>query len=65
MTAQQIVDREILYEQSYVLNELIRVNDSLWDKIENTMVAVSLAEGGDFDSAKDVLREQDVIEGRM
>ena len=36
MTAQQIVDREILYEQSYVLNELIRVNDSLWDKIENT-----------------------------
>ena len=25
----------ILYEQSYVLNELIRVNDSLWDKIEN------------------------------
>ena len=36
MTAQQIVDREILYEQSYVLNELIRVNDSLWDKIENS-----------------------------
>ncbi len=32
------------------------------DKIENTMVAVSLAEGGDFDSAKDVLREQDVLE---
>ena len=25
----------ILYEQSHVLNELIRVNDSLWDKIEN------------------------------
>lgn len=36
MTAQQIVDREILYEQSYVLNELVRVNDSLWDKIENS-----------------------------
>ena len=36
MTAQQIVDREILYEQSHVLNELIRVNDSLWDKIENS-----------------------------
>ena len=36
MTAQQIVDREILYEQSLVLNELIRVNDSLWDKIENS-----------------------------
>ena len=36
MTAQQIVDREILYEHSYVLNELIRVNDSLWDKIENS-----------------------------
>ena len=36
MTAQQIVDREILYEQSDVLNELIRVNDSLWDKIENS-----------------------------
>ena len=36
MTAQQIVDREILYEQSYVLNELIRVDDSLWDKIENS-----------------------------
>ena len=26
----------IPYEQSYVLNELIRVNDSLWDKIENS-----------------------------
>ena len=36
MTAQQIADREILYEQGDVLNELIRVNDSLWDKIENT-----------------------------
>ena len=36
MTAQQIVDREILYEQSYVINELIRVNGSLWDKIENS-----------------------------
>ena len=36
MTAQQIVKDLILYEQSYVLNELMRVNDSLWDKIENT-----------------------------
>lgn len=33
MTAQQIVDREILYEQGNVINELLRVNESLWDKI--------------------------------
>ena len=36
MTAQQIADREILYEQSYVINELLRVNESLWDTIANT-----------------------------
>ena len=36
MTAQQIVDRLILYEQSYVINELLRVNESLWDTIANT-----------------------------
>ena len=36
MTAQQIVDREILYEQGYVINELLRVNESLWDRISNT-----------------------------
>lgn len=36
MTAQQIVDRLILYEQSHVINELIRLNDSLWDRIENS-----------------------------
>ena len=36
MTTQQIVKDLILYEQSYVLNELIWVNDSLWDKIENS-----------------------------
>ena len=36
MTAQQIVDREILYEQGYVINELLRVNESLWDTIANT-----------------------------
>ena len=29
------------------------------DKVENAMVAVSLAEGGDFDSAQDVLNEKD------
>ena len=34
MTAQQIVKDLTLYELSYVLNELIRVDDSLWDKIE-------------------------------
>lgn len=38
MTAQQIVDRLILYEQSHVVNELIRLNDSLWDRIENSEV---------------------------
>ena len=32
MTAQQIADREILYEQ----NELLRVNESLWDTVANT-----------------------------
>ena len=36
MTAQQIADREILYEQGYVINELLRVNESLWDRISNT-----------------------------
>ena len=36
MTAQQIVDREILYEQGYVINELLRANESLWDRISNT-----------------------------
>ena len=34
------------------------------DKVENTMVAVSMAEGGDFASARDVLREQEVIDSR-
>ena len=36
MTAQQIVDREILYEQGHVINELLRVNESMWDTIANT-----------------------------
>ena len=36
MTAQQIADREILYEQGYVINELLRVNESRWDRISNT-----------------------------
>ena len=36
MTAQQIADREILYEQGYVINELLWVNESLWDRISNT-----------------------------
>ena len=36
MTAQQIADRENLYEQGYVINELLRVNESLWDVIANT-----------------------------
>ncbi|MCI7373651.1 MAG: response regulator [Desulfovibrio piger] len=31
------------------------------DKVENTMVAVSLAEGGDFDAAQDVLNEKDLL----
>ena len=32
------------------------------DKLENAMVAVSLAEGGDFDAARDVMNEKDVLE---
>ena len=32
------------------------------DKLENAMVAVSLAESGDFDSARDVMNEKDVLE---
>ena len=36
MTAQQIADREILYEQGHVINELLRVNESMWDTIANT-----------------------------
>lgn len=32
------MDRLILYEQSHVVNELIRLNDSLWDRIENSEV---------------------------
>ena len=36
MTAQQIANREILYEQDYVINELLRVNESLWETIANT-----------------------------
>ena len=35
------------------------------DKVENTMVAVAMAEAGDFDSAKDVLREQEGLESRQ
>ena len=31
------------------------------DKVENAMVAVSLAEGGDFDAAQDVLNETDLL----
>jgi DNA-binding NtrC family response regulator len=31
------------------------------DKVEIAMVAVSLAEGGDFDAARDVLNEKDVL----
>lgn len=31
------------------------------DKVENAMVAVSLAEGGDFESAQDVLNEKDIL----
>lgn len=33
------------------------------DKLENAMVAVSLAEGGDFEAAREVLSEKDVLEG--
>ena len=36
MTAQQIVNDLILYEQSYVINELLRVNESLWETTANT-----------------------------
>ena len=31
------------------------------DKLENAMVAVSLAEGGDFDAASDVMAEKDIL----
>lgn len=34
------------------------------DKVENAMVAVSLAEGGDFDAARDVLNEKDIMADR-
>ncbi len=34
------------------------------DKLENAMVAVSLAEGGDFDAARDVLAEKDIMAER-
>ncbi len=34
------------------------------DKLENAMVAVSLAEGGDFESARDVLKEKDLLGGK-
>ena len=30
--------------------------------LENAMVAVSLAEGGDFDSARDVMNEKDIMQ---
>ena len=30
------MDREILYEQGHVINELLRVNESLWNTIANT-----------------------------
>lgn len=33
------------------------------DKLENTMVAVSLAQGGDFESARDVLKENELKGG--
>ena len=32
------------------------------DKLENAMVAVSLAEGGDFESARDVMKEKDILQ---
>ena len=32
------------------------------DKLENAMVAGSLAEGGDFDSARDVMNEKDIMQ---
>lgn len=35
MAAHEIVKDLILYEQSYVLNELLRANESLWDTIAN------------------------------
>lgn len=31
------------------------------DKLENAMVAVSMAEGGDFEAARDVLNEKDLL----
>ncbi|NLZ18064.1 MAG: response regulator [Desulfobulbaceae bacterium] len=33
------------------------------DKLENTMVAVSLAQGGDFESARDILKENKLKDG--
>ena len=44
------------------INELLNsIRMAYRDKVENAMVAVSLAEGGDFDAAQDVLNEKDLL----
>ena len=44
------------------INELLNsISMAYRDKVENAMVAVSLAEGGDFDAAQDVLNEKDLL----
>ena len=40
---------------------LIRIRMAYRVMVENAMVAVSLAEGGDFDAAQDVLNEKDLL----
>lgn len=35
MTAQQIVDNMILYEQNHVIEELMKHDESIWDELEN------------------------------
>ena len=44
------------------IDELLKsIRMAYRDKVENAMVAVSLAEGGDFDAAQDVLNEKDLL----
>lgn len=40
---------------------IARIKMAYRDKVENAMVAVSLAESGDFESAKSILQENDIL----
>ena len=43
------------------IEELLSIRMAYRDKLENAMVAVSMAEGGDFEAARDVLNEKDLL----